>query len=85
MLATTTADWSAADGYFAAASATLEGMGARPWLARTQVEQARMLLARAEPGDAEQADEVLHQALATARELGLTQVKQDADNLRNGT
>src|SRR5205085_10325719 len=78
MLAATAADWPAADANFATATATLEQMGARPWLARTKVEWARMLLARAEPGDPERAQGHLSPALATARELGLAGIEQDA-------
>jgi tetratricopeptide (TPR) repeat protein len=45
--------------------------GARPWLAHTQDDYARMLLARAGPGDRERAQELLDAALATYRELGM--------------
>jgi hypothetical protein len=40
-----------------------------------------MLLARAEPGDGERAHDLLHQALATARELGLGNVERQAAGL----
>jgi class 3 adenylate cyclase len=76
ILAATVADWPAANAYFAAATATLERIGARPWLARTRLEWARMLLARAEPGDGERAHDLLRQALATARELGLASIER---------
>jgi DNA-binding SARP family transcriptional activator/tetratricopeptide (TPR) repeat protein len=48
-----------------------ERIGARPWLAHTQDDLAWLLLERGEPGDADQADELLSLALATYRELGM--------------
>jgi tetratricopeptide (TPR) repeat protein len=46
-------------------------MGARPFVARTQHQYARMLLARDGPGDREKALTLLTQALDTAKELGM--------------
>ena len=46
-------------------------IGARPWLARTQSDYARVLLDRDAPGDREKAQELLDAALATYRELGM--------------
>jgi hypothetical protein len=40
-----------------------------------------MLLNRAEPGDTEQAHDLLHQALATARDRGLTNIERRAAEL----
>jgi tetratricopeptide (TPR) repeat protein len=57
---------------FDAALAANERMGARPWLARTQYEYARMLRARDAPGDRARAVELLGTALETARALGMT-------------
>jgi YVTN family beta-propeller protein len=48
-----------------------ERIGARPWLAHSQHDLARLLLARRQPGDAEDAAELLRSALATSRELGM--------------
>jgi eukaryotic-like serine/threonine-protein kinase len=48
-----------------------ERMGARPWLAHTQQDHARMLLRRNGPGDRERAEELLSQAQATYHELGM--------------
>ena len=67
LLATTIGDWEQAEARFASAAATHERIGAPTWLARTRVEWARMLLARAEPGDGERARDLVGQALATAR------------------
>jgi hypothetical protein len=46
-------------------------MGARPWLAYTQNDYARILLARDGPDDAEHAEKLLNEALATFCELGM--------------
>jgi hypothetical protein len=40
-----------------------------------------MLLTRARPGDREQAQDLLHHALATARDLKLAKIEQDAVSL----
>lgn len=71
MLATTTKRWSEASEHFEDALAMNATMGARPWLAHTQNDYARMLLARAAPGDEEKARLLLAQALETYRELGM--------------
>jgi len=81
MLAATAADWPTAEAHFAAATATLEPAGARPWLARTKVEWARMLLTRAEAGDEERAHQLLGSALATSQALNLAKIEQDATEL----
>jgi hypothetical protein len=80
LLSTTIGDWPETEGCFAAAAATQERIGAPTLLARTRLEWARMLLARAEP-DAERARDLLRQALATARELGLTNIERGAVEL----
>ena len=46
-------------------------MGARPWLAHTQHDYGRMLLAHDEVGHSERALELIGQALTTYRELGM--------------
>jgi len=54
--------------------AALQGntrIGARPLVALTQLMYAFMFLARKQPGDPEQALELVQQALATAQELGM--------------
>jgi class 3 adenylate cyclase len=84
VLATTVRDWDAADAYFRDAAATHERIGAPTWLARTRLEWARMLLTRAESGDAERAHDLLRQALETARELGLPPIERDAAALLSG-
>ncbi len=48
-----------------------ERMAARPWVAHTQREHARMLLRRDAKGDRQEATELLAEARATYRELGM--------------
>ncbi|MDP9236731.1 MAG: alpha/beta fold hydrolase [Chloroflexota bacterium] len=56
-------------------------MGARPYVARTQLDYARMLRKRDAPADAARARELLEQALATAREIGMAKVAADCEAL----
>jgi hypothetical protein len=81
LLATTIGDWPEADAQFAATAATHERINAPTSLARTRLEWARMLLARAEPGDADRATDLLRQALDTARALGLPPIEREAVKL----
>jgi hypothetical protein len=81
LLATTAHDWSEADRYFAAAAATQQRIVAPVYLARTRVEWARMLLARAEPGDDERASGLLDLALGSARDRGLAKLEHDVVQL----
>jgi class 3 adenylate cyclase/tetratricopeptide (TPR) repeat protein len=81
LLDTLTGAYGEAESRFAAAAATHAHIGAPAWLARTRLEWARMLLARAGAGDAQRARERLDQALATARHLGLAGVEQRAVSL----
>jgi len=46
-------------------------MGAKPWLAHTQFQYARMLVARPVHGDAERARILLDHARTIARQLGM--------------
>jgi hypothetical protein len=46
-------------------------MGARPWLAHTQLDYARLLLHRNAPGDGEHAHRLLNAATSTFNELGM--------------
>ena len=72
ILASATSRWDAAEKDFGDALAMNRRMGARPWVAHTQEDYARMLLARGETGDAEKAEQLLHDAIATYRELRMT-------------
>jgi hypothetical protein len=53
-------------------------MGARPWLAYTQYDYARMLVARGAPGDDERTDQLLTEAVATCRSLGMTALERES-------
>ena len=81
VLAATAGDYAQADAEFAAAVATHDRIRAPMWLARTRVEWARMLLARAESKDIERAHDLLGQARAAASELGLAKIEQEATEL----
>jgi tetratricopeptide (TPR) repeat protein len=70
-----------AESRFATAAATHARIGAPTWLARTRLEWARMLGRRGIPGDTERARELLDQAMATARDLGLAGVESQAATL----
>jgi DNA-binding CsgD family transcriptional regulator len=71
MLAATMERWEEAAQHFENALTLNTHMGARPWLAHTQHEYAKMLLARNQPGDREEAMTLFNEALTTARELGM--------------
>jgi DNA-binding SARP family transcriptional activator len=71
LLATTMSRWDDAARHFEDALAMNERMGARPWLAHTQHDFARMLLTRDGPGARERAHELLDAALAIYRELAM--------------
>jgi tetratricopeptide (TPR) repeat protein len=70
-----------ADEAFAQAVAVHERIDAPIELARTQVDWARMLSTRAQPGDADRARTLLDPALSTARNLGLATIKRQAQTL----
>jgi hypothetical protein len=82
LLAAVTSSWAEAGGHFEAAIAAHERLGARPLLARTRYEYARMLLARGQAGDRRQADELLDQALAGASTMGMAGVAEEIQALR---
>ena len=81
LLAKTVGDHTAADAHFAAAASTHDRIGALPWLARTHVEWAGLLLTRRKSGDSDRARGLLRQALAPARELGFTDIERRAVSL----
>src|SRR5215831_18764598 len=55
---------------------------ARIWVAHTQHDYARMLVARDQPGDREKAAALAAQALATAREVGMKPLEADVLELQ---
>ena len=71
LLAATIGRWSETQRHFEDAIAMNSRVGARPWLAHTQEEYARELIARGGPDDVEMAEHRLQQALAIYRELGM--------------
>jgi eukaryotic-like serine/threonine-protein kinase len=71
IVATATKRWDEAELHFEDAVAMNARMGARPWLAHTQHDYARMLHARNRPGDRKRAREQLEAARKTYRELGM--------------
>ena len=70
-----------AAGHFEQALAMNARIRARPWLAQTQHDYARMLLARDGPGDREQARALLDEGLATARALGMVSLGRKLEEL----
>jgi tetratricopeptide (TPR) repeat protein len=83
LLATLLSRWEDAERHFTDALAMYTKMGAKPWLAHTQHDYARMLLARNQPGDSEKAQRLLEQALATAQELGMTNLQSKVQGLKS--
>ena len=77
LLATAMTRWEEAAQHFEAALERNARIGARPWLAHTQHDYARMLLARDKPGDREKARELLRRAADTARELAMTRLAEE--------
>jgi class 3 adenylate cyclase/tetratricopeptide (TPR) repeat protein len=73
--------WDEAERHFADALAMNSKMGARPWVARTQLNYAQMLLARGGPGDREKARSLLQEALGAARQMGMVEVASDCEAL----
>jgi DNA-binding SARP family transcriptional activator len=73
--------WELAEGHFAGALEMHDRMGARPWVARTQVAYAEMLLARRGRGDKAHARELLAAAAVTADVLGMPVVGERARSL----
>jgi DNA-binding SARP family transcriptional activator len=71
VLATMARQWKAAEGHFERASDVNARMNARPWVAHTQHDHARMLRVHDPPGGRMRARELLSEALATYRELGM--------------
>jgi hypothetical protein len=71
LLATTSQGWDDAERHFEDALEANAGMGARPWLAYTEHDYARMLHARNGRGDRERADARLDAARMTYRDLGM--------------
>ncbi len=78
LLATTMRRWDDAERHFSDALEMNTRMGARPWVAWTQHDYARMLLARRRAADRAKALELLTEALAAARDMGMVRLEQRA-------
>lgn len=63
--------WGDAVRHFEDAIAMNEKLGARPWLARTRYDYARVLLTRDAPGDRERATALLEEEESSARRIGM--------------
>jgi tetratricopeptide (TPR) repeat protein len=85
MLAAVLGRYAESEEHFRAAAAVHQKIGAPAHLGRTLIEWARMLRARKHRGDAERAQQLLDQALSTARELGLVNVERRAVALLSQT
>lgn len=85
ILAATTSRWEDAARHFGEALALSARIGARPLLAHTQDDYARMLLARHRPGDRARALELLDEAVSTYEELGMDSWARAAAALKQPT
>ena len=81
-LATVLSRWDDAERHFRQAIAMNESMAARPWVAHTQYEYARMLFRRRLSGDAAKAGRLLNTVLDAGRELGMTALVANAEALQ---
>lgn len=81
ILAATVSRWPDAERHFEAAIEINHRIGARPWLAHTQRDYARMLSARDKAGDSERALELARQALDGYRSLGMDTVAAETARL----
>jgi tetratricopeptide (TPR) repeat protein len=80
LLAATISKWDEAAGHFEAALAIHARMGARPLLARAQLDYARTLFRLGSPARA-RGRSLLEQAIATARKLGMASLLEKAEAL----
>jgi DNA-binding winged helix-turn-helix (wHTH) protein/tetratricopeptide (TPR) repeat protein len=82
MLARALARFDEAERHFEVALAADARMGARPWMAETQLEYAALLLDGGSREDRRRAEALLDRACATASELGMAAVTRRAEELR---
>jgi tetratricopeptide (TPR) repeat protein len=78
LLATTMGRLDAAAAHFEDALVMNARIGARPWVANTELDYGRVLAARGGPRDRSRAAELAANALATAEELGMTELAERA-------
>lgn len=84
ILAATMSRWTAALRHFEDALEMNSTMGARPWVAHTQHDYARMLWERDEPGDRELAVERLNEASEICRDIGMVALDDKIVSLLKG-
>jgi DNA-binding NarL/FixJ family response regulator len=82
MLATTMKRWDPAEEHFVAATASNQRQDALPWVAHTQHQHARMLVARGSAGDREQARGLIDAASAISARLGMLRLSELLQELR---
>ena len=82
MLATVLDRFDDAEAHFIEAMEINERMQAPYWIARTQLEHARMLLARSRPDDTSRATAFLDQVETTAAQYGFAALARHASDLR---
>jgi tetratricopeptide (TPR) repeat protein len=82
LLATVLGRYDDAERHFEKALEINARIRARIWVAHTQHDYARMLVARDQPGDREKAAALAAQALATAREVGMKPLEADVLELQ---
>jgi hypothetical protein len=78
------ADWAQAAEHFEHAAEHNAAMGTRPWVAHTEHDFARMLVARDAPADRARANELLGSARAACEELGMTALGAKVTTLLEG-
>ena len=78
LLAATLSRWEEAEKHFNSALEMDASFGSRPWVAHTRHDYAAMLLSRNARGDRERALGLVTQALATAQELGMKALLEEA-------
>src|SRR5262245_37405335 len=84
ILASTSLQWEDAERHFESALEMNTRMGARPWLAHTQRDYARMLVAHNALGDRQKAQALLSEALTTYSELGMEAAAEGASAVQVG-
>jgi tetratricopeptide (TPR) repeat protein len=83
VLASVVGRWEEAEAHYEAALAAEARMGARPWLAHSQHEYARMLLTRDRPDQA-RAEALLAESAETAEEVGMPALAAGIAETRQG-
>ena len=80
-LAATMGRWQEAESHFDQALDMNVRMGAKPWLAHTQFQYARMLLSRCIAGDMERARKLLDESETISRQLGMRSLEARISDL----